>query len=159
MKGQMMYYPLTTNAILEYGNRVFPHKEVITRLPDGTRHQYSFHEMYKRTKKLANALVRQFDIKPGDKVATYAWNHYQHLELYYAIPGVGAVCHPLNIRLSSDQIEYIINHAEDKIIFIDASLASLFEKVVPLTPKLEKCILLNAPADFKTSLPDRKSVV
>lgn len=154
MKGQMMYYPLTTNAILEYGNRVFPNKEVITRLPDGTRHQYSFHDMYLRTKKLANALVQQLDIKPGDKVATYAWNHYQHLELYYAIPGTGAVCHPLNIRLSPDQVEYIVNHAEDKVIFIDATLVPFIEKIVPLIPNVQHFILLNAKKDFKTTLPN-----
>ncbi|MEP7319109.1 MAG: long-chain fatty acid--CoA ligase, partial [Panacibacter sp.] len=154
MKGQMMYYPLTTNTILEYGNRVFAHKEIISRLPDGTRHQYSFHDMYVRTKKLANALVNQLDIKPGDKVATFAWNHYQHLELYYAIPGVGAVCHPLNIRLSFDQVEYIINHAEDKVIFIDATLVPFMEKIAPLIPQVQHFILLNAKADFKTSLPN-----
>lgn len=148
-----MHYPLTTSAIIEYGNRVFPHKEIITRLPDGTRHQYSFHDMYVRAKKLANALVNQLNIKPDDKVATFAWNHYQHLELYYAIPGVGAVCHPLNIRLSADQVIYIVNHAEDKVIFIDATLVPFFEKIAPLTPHVQHFILLNAPQNFTTTLP------
>ena len=149
-----MHYPLTTSAIIEYGNRVFPHKEVVTRLPDGTRHQYSFHDMYVRAKKLANALVNQLNIKPGDKVATFAWNHYQHLELYYAIPGVGAVCHPLNIRLSYDQVIYIVNHAEDKVIFIDATLVPFFEKIAPLTPHVQHFILLNAKENFATTLPN-----
>jgi fatty-acyl-CoA synthase len=154
MKGQMMHYPLTTTAILEYGNRVFSHKEIITKLPDGSRHQYSFHDLYIRSKKLAHALVHQLNIKPGDKVATFAWNHYQHIELYYAIPGMGAVCHPLNIRLSGEQVEYIVNHAEDKVIFIDASLVPLFEKIAALTPMVQRFVLLNAPAGFVTTLPN-----
>jgi fatty-acyl-CoA synthase len=150
MKGQMMHYPLTTTAILEYGNRVFSHKEIITKLPDGSRHQYSFHDLYIRS----HALVHQLNIKPGDKVATFAWNHYQHIELYYAIPGMGAVCHPLNIRLSGEQVEYIVNHAEDKVIFIDASLVPLFEKIAALTPMVQRFVLLNAPAGFVTTLPN-----
>ncbi len=154
MKGQMMHYPLTTNTIIEYGNRVFPQKEVVTKLPNGTRHQYSFNDMYLRAKKLANALVNQLNIKHDDKVATFAWNHYQHLELYYAIPGVGAVCHPLNIRLSHDQVEYIVNHAEDKVIFIDATLVAFLEKIAPLIDKVQHFILLNAPPDFTTTLPN-----
>jgi fatty-acyl-CoA synthase len=154
MKGQMMHYPLTTNTIIEFGNRVFPHKEIISIMPNGSRHQYNFHDLYTRSKKLAHALVHQLNIKPGDKVATFAWNHYQHLELYYAIPGTGAVCHPLNIRLSGEQVEYIANHAEDKVVFIDASLVPLFEMIAPLTPLVQHFILLNAPAGFKTSLPN-----
>ncbi len=154
MKGQMMHYPLTTNTIIEFGNRVFPHKEIISRLPDGSRHQYSFHDMYLRSKKLAHALVHQLHILPGDKVASFAWNHYQHIELYYAIPGAGAVCHPLNIRLSGDQVEYIVNHAEDKVIFIDATLVPFFEKIAALTPMVKWFVLLNAPANFVTTLPN-----
>lgn len=154
MKGLMMDYALTTNSIVDYGNRVFPHKEIITRLPDGTRHQYTFHDMYLRVKKLSNALVNQLGIKRGDKVATFAWNHYQHIELYYAIPGVAAVCHPLNIRLSGDQVEYIVNHAEDKVVFIDATLVPFFEKIVALTPMVQRFVLLNAPVGLTTSLPN-----
>jgi len=152
MKGQIMHYPLTIHSIIEYGNRVFPHKQIVSKLPDGSYHRYTFHDMYKRTKKLANALVHQLGIKPGDKVATFAWNHYQHIELYYAIPGVGAICHPLNLRLSHDQVEYIVSHAEDKVIFIDAVLVPLFEKIAPLTPNIQNYILINAPENFKTSL-------
>lgn len=154
MKGLMMDYPLTIGSIIDYGNRVFPHKQIVTKIPDGTRHQYSYHDMYRRTKKLCNALVNQLGIKPGDRVATFAWNHYQHLELYYAIPGVAAVCHPLNIRLSTDQVEYIVNHAEDKVVFIDATLVPLFEKIASLTTTVKRIILINAPEDFVTTLPN-----
>ena len=152
--GQMMNYPLTTHSIIEYGNRVFPHKEIVSKMPDGSWHRYTNAEMYKRTKKLASALISQLDIQPGDRVATFAWNHYQHFELYYAVPGVGAVCHPLNIRLSSEQIEFIVNHAEDKVVFLDASLIPLFESFAPRLKTVKHIVLLNAPADLHSSLPN-----
>ncbi len=154
MKGQMMDYALTTNSIIEYGNRVFPHKEIVSKLPDGTWHRYSYAEMYKRTKRLASALVNKLNVKTGDRIGTFAWNHYQHLELYYGIPGAGAICHTLNIRLSASQIAYIINHAEDKVIFIDASLVPLFEKIIIPTPSVQHFILLNAPPGFDSILPN-----
>ncbi len=150
----MMSYPLTTHSIIEYANRVFPHQEISSKLPDGSWHRYTFREMYKRTKKLSGALIHQLGIRPGDKIATFAWNHYQHLELYYGIPGAGAVCHTLNIRLSKDQIEYIVNHAEDKVIFIDASLVPLFERIVASCRTVRNFVLLNAPQDFKSGLPN-----
>lgn len=153
LAGQMMQYPLTTHAIIDYGNRVFGHREIVSKLPDGSWHRYSYADMYKRTKLLAAALVNHLNVQPGDRVATFAWNHYEHIELYYGIPGAGAVCHPVNLRLSAEQIAYIVNHAEDKIMFIDASLVPLFEKIAAGAPNLRKYILLNAPADFKTSLP------
>ncbi len=71
MNGLIMPYALTTNAIIEYGNRVYPGKEIITRLPDGSTHRYTFADLYKRTKKLASALVNLLHVKPGDRVATY----------------------------------------------------------------------------------------
>lgn len=153
MLGQMMQSALTTNAIIEYGNRVFPHKEIVTKLPDGSWHRYKFGDAYKRSKRLASVLVKQFGIKPGDRVATFAWNHYQHIELYFGIPGAGAVCHPVNLRLPADQVAFIVEHAADRLMFIDASLVPLFEKIAPNISCIEKYILLNAPADFKTNLP------
>ena len=149
-----MDYPLTTHSIIEYGNRVFPHKEIVSKLPDGSWHRYHYRDLYKRTKKLANALKHRLNILPGERVATLAWNHYQHLELYYAIPGVGAVCHTLNLRLSKDQITFIVNHAEDKVMFIDASLVPIYEKIFSDTKCVQKYIILNAPEDFKTALPN-----
>ena len=154
MKGLMMDYPLTTNAIIEYGNRVFSRKEIVSKLPDGSWHRYTYGDMYKRTKKLSNALINKFGIKQSERVATFCWNHYQHLEMYYAIPGVGAVCHTLNVRLSVDQIVYIIKHAEDKVIFFDATLNALLEKVAPQVDSTIKYVIVNAPAGFKTSIPN-----
>ncbi len=149
-----MDYPLTTNTILEYGNRVFHHKRIITYLPDGSRHEYTFGEMYLRTKQLAHALRHSLGVVDGDTIGTFAWNHGPHVELYYGISGIGAVCHTINVRLSLQQIEYIINHAEDKVIFVDATLAPLLEKVAPRLETVRHYILLNAPEGFTTTLPN-----
>ncbi|MFI5154829.1 MAG: long-chain fatty acid--CoA ligase [Chitinophagales bacterium] len=150
--GQMMNYPLTIQSILEYANRVFPTKEIVSKMPDGSWHRYSNAAFYKRTKKLASALKAKLDVKQGERVASFAWNHYQHLELYFAIPGVGAVCHPLNIRLSPDQIEFIVQHSEDKIVFLDASLISIFEPIASRLPQLKHIVLMNAEEGLQTSL-------
>ena len=152
MNSLMMNYQLTTTTILEYGNSVYPNKKIITYLPDGKRHEYQFSDLYKQCKKLANALTNKLGIKAGDIVGTFAWNHAAHVELYYGIAGIGAVCHPINIRLSSQQTEYIINNSEDRVIFIDATLVPLLEKVAPLLETVECYILLNAPLGFKTTL-------
>ncbi len=154
MNGLIMNYPLTTNTILEYGNSVFHHKKIITYLPNGTRHEYSFGDMYKRCKQLANALTQKLGITKGDMVGTFAWNHGPHIELYYGISGVGAVCHTINIRLSAQQTEYIVNNSEDKVIFVDATLVPLLEKIAPLFETVECFVLLNAPKDFVTTLPN-----
>ncbi|MFT5251543.1 MAG: fatty-acyl-CoA synthase [Flavobacteriales bacterium] len=152
MNSLMMNYPLTTTTILEYGNSVYHYKKIITYLPDGTRHEYQFSDMYKRCKKLANALINKLGIKAGDIVGTFAWNHAPHVELYYGISGIGAVCHPINIRLSGQQTEYIINNSEDRVIFVDATLVPLLEKIAPLLETVESYVLLNAQKDFKTTL-------
>lgn len=150
----MMNYPLTTNTILEYGKSVFQHKKMITYLPDGTRHQYSFSDMYTRCKQLANVLINRLGITTGDVVGTFAWNHGPHVELYYAIAGIGAICHTINIRLSDQQIAYIINNSEDKVIFVDATLVPLLEKIAMLLETVQCFVIINATKDFKTSLPN-----
>lgn len=154
MEGLIMDYPLTTNTILEYGNSVYHHKKIVTYLPNRTRHEYSFGDMYKRCKKLANALTHKLGIVKGDMVGTFAWNHGPHVELYYSISGIGAVCQTINIRLSSNQIEYIINNSEDKVIFVDATLVPLLEKIAPLLETVQHFIILNAPKDFVSNLPN-----
>lgn len=149
-----MNFPLTIPSILEHGYRVYPHKEIISILPDRSRHVYTYTELYKRSKKLSYALVHKLQVKSGEMIGTFAWNHYQHLELYYGIPGAGAVCHTINIRLSSPQTEFIVNNAEDRILFIDATLVPFFEKIAKLLPSVDVYIILNAPTGFNTSLPN-----
>lgn len=151
MNGLMMDYQLTIDRILEHANRMYPTKTVKTMLPDGSMHVYTYADAYKRIKRLSKALVG-LGVDIGDRVGTFAWNNYQHLELYYAIPGAGAVCHTLNIRLSADQLAYIINHAEDKVVFIDGTLLKLYEQAAPLVQSVQHYVLFNAPRDVATTL-------
>jgi fatty-acyl-CoA synthase len=127
MNGLMMDYQLTIPTILRRAESFFGQKEIVSRLPDKSLHRYTYQDFAKRAKKLAVALQR-LDIRQGDRVATLCWNHYQHLETYFAVPSMGAVLHPLNLRFNPDELSYIVNHAEDKIIIVDQVLLPLFEK-------------------------------
>ncbi|MBS1598288.1 MAG: long-chain fatty acid--CoA ligase [Bacteroidetes bacterium] len=127
MRGLMMEYQLTVPSILRRAETLFGKKEIVSCLPDKTIHRYTYSDFAKRSKKLAVALY-ELGIREGDRVATLSWNHYQHLEVYFAVPSIGAVVHPLNIRFSPDDLSYIINEAEDKILIVDQVLLPLFEK-------------------------------
>jgi fatty-acyl-CoA synthase len=148
----MMEYPLTLDRIVEHANRLFPAKRVVTRRADGSVHVCTYADVYRRSKRLANALVG-LGVEPGDRVGTFAWNNHQHLEMYFGIPGAGAVCHTLNIRLSPDQLAYIANHAEDRVVVVDGSLLPLFEKVAGDLDSVEHFVLYNVDRDIETSLP------
>lgn len=153
MQGLMMDYPLTVDRILEHANRQYPHKRISTKLPDGSMHRYTYADLYRRVKRLANVL-KTLDVETGDRVGTFAWNNYQHLELYYGIPCSGAVCHTLNIRLFPEQLAYIVNHAEDKVVFIDATLLPLYERVADQIDCVQHYVLLNARPGIETKLPN-----
>lgn len=133
MYGLMMDYPLTLAQILEHAHRIHADKHVTTRLPNGTLHRYNYATLYQRVKRLANALT-ELGVQRGDRIATYAANTYQHLELYYAIPCLGAVLHPLNVRLSPTQLARIVREAEDKLAFVDSEYVAQFQ---PLQDKID----------------------
>ena len=124
--GTMMNYQLTIDRILEHANRMYPNKLIKTKLPDGEMISHTYANLYTRSKRLGNVLEK-LGVKPGDRVGTFAWNNIEHVEFYFGIPGAGAICHTLNIRLFPEQLSYIVNHAEDKVIFIDGTLLKLFE--------------------------------
>ncbi len=126
MPNFMMSHPLTLTQILEHAYRIHADKQVTTLLPNGTLHRYDYATLYERVQSLANALS-QLGVQCGDRIATYASNTYQHLELYYAIPCLGAVLHPLNVRLSPVQLTQIIHEAEDKLVFVDSAYAVQFQ--------------------------------
>ncbi len=128
MHGLMMDYPLTIGAILRRAETVFPHKTIVTRRPDRSLHRYTCADLGRRARQLAAALAK-LDVAPGDRVATLAWNHHQHLEAYFAVPILGAVLHTLNLRLHPDELTFIVNHAEDKILLVDQTLLPVFEKI------------------------------
>lgn len=127
MNGLIMDYPLTIPAILRRAERHFGPKSILSRLPDKSLHRYDYAALARRSRKLAVALAR-LGVRRGDRVGTFCWNHYRHLEAYFGIPGVGAVLHTLNLRLHPDDLVYIANHAGDKVIIVDDVLWPLFEK-------------------------------
>ena len=126
MLGQMMKLPLTIPSLLEFAARYHGNGEIVSKTVEGPIHRYNFAALARRAKQLANAL-RGLGIGDGDIVGTLAWNGYRHLELYYGVCGVGAVCHTVNPRLFPEQIAYIVNHAEDRYVFIDLTFVKLLE--------------------------------
>ena len=128
MRSTMMDFPLTIGHIFEHGRTLYADSEVITSEADGAR-RIEFGALADRADQLAAGL-RRLGVKPGDRVATFAWNTQEHQEAYFAIPGMGAVMHTVNIRLSAEQIRYVIGHAEDTVMLADASLAPVLGPVL-----------------------------
>ncbi|GAA5109805.1 long-chain fatty acid--CoA ligase [Alloalcanivorax gelatiniphagus] len=122
--GLMMDAPLTLIDVLEYAAQVHPKAEVVSATVEGGIHRQTYRQTRRRVAQLAHALVA-LGVKPGDRVATIAWNGYRHLELYYAIAAIGAVCHTINPRLPADQMAYIVNHADDSLMFFDTTFTPL----------------------------------
>ena len=128
MDGLMMRYPLTLLHVFDRAAKYFPATEIVSRGPDKVIHRRTYGEFHRRTQKLANALTR-LGVKPGDRVATLAWNHGRHLEAYFGIPLCGAVLHTLNPRLSVQDLTYIINHADDAVVLVDDVLWPVWERI------------------------------
>jgi fatty-acyl-CoA synthase len=139
--GRMMDFPLTLTHLLERARRFFPKTEVVSRAADGTLARHDWAQVYARTAKLAHALTR-LGVKPGDRVATLAWNHHRHLEAYFAAPMMGAVVHTLNLRLHPSEIGFIARHAEDSVVIVDRSLAPLFDQFAAQVPTIRHVIYI-----------------
>jgi acyl-CoA synthetase (AMP-forming)/AMP-acid ligase II len=133
MHGLMSERPLLISAIIKHAAVYHRDAEIVSRTVDGGIHRYTYEAAERRAKRLARALSK-LGITPSDRVGTLAWNTFRHFELYYAISGIGAVCHTINPRLFDDQIAYIVNHAEDRLLFVDASFAPLIERLAPHLP-------------------------
>jgi fatty-acyl-CoA synthase len=156
LPGRMMDFPLTLTHFVERVRAFFPKNELVTSLPDKTLCRMTYAEYSARTAKLANALTGKLGVKPGDRVATLAFNHQPHLEAYFAIPCVGAVLHTLNLRLHPTELGYIAKHAEDTVVFCDDALLPLLEKFRADVPSLRKVVVFrNDPNKPRTApLPD-----
>jgi len=129
MRSTMMDFPLTVGHIFAHGRTLYADSEVVTSEADGARRRIQFGALADRADQLAAAL-RRLGVEPGHRVATFGWNNSEHQEAYFAIPGMGAVMHTINIRLSAEQIRYIIGHAEDSVLLADASLAPVLGPVL-----------------------------
>lgn len=150
MQGLTMDYQLTLPALLKRADDLFGEREIVTRLPDKSFHRYTYKDFVRRSKKLAIALG-ELGLEKGDRVATLAWNQYQHLEAYFGVPSAGLVIHTINPRLKGHEIAYIINHAEDKVLLIDETMAPLlagFKDDV----NLERILVFSASGDAPEGL-------
>lgn len=150
MPGLMMDRPLLIAPLLHYAAHFHSDTEIVTRSIEGPIHRSTYAEMYKRTQKLAHALIA-LGVKPGDRVATLAWNTWRHMELYFAVAGIGAICHTINPRLSPEQMRYIIDHAEDRVLFFDITFSDAVAAVCKGSPTLTKRIALTDAAHRPTN--------
>jgi fatty-acyl-CoA synthase len=154
MKGLMQDWPLTCNRIIDHAAIQYPNRKVISRSIEGPIVETTYKEIRQRALKVAQRLVKD-GIKKGDRVATLAWNTARHLEAWYGILGAGAVYHTVNPRLFAEQIIYIVNHAEDKMIFVDLTFVPVLEKLADKLPTLKKYIVLTDKAHMpQTALPN-----
>ncbi len=149
----MQQTPLLMSRILGRGAMLDPNVEVVTLTNDGT-HRQTLEATAKRGARLAHALASH-DIKVGDRIASFMWNNYRHLELYQAVPSMGCVLHTLNIRLSPNDLEYIINHAEDRVIFADEDLLPLLEPILDKIPTVELLVIARHGEGGESSFPNQ----
>ncbi len=141
MLGLMQDWPLTVDRILDHAKNWHPHREVVTRSVEGPIVRISYAEIHGRAKRVSKVL-QGWDVKVGDRIATLAWNTARHIEAWYGIMGIGAVCHTLNPRLFPEQLIYIINHAGDRIIFVDLTFVPLLEAILPHCPTVERVVVM-----------------
>jgi 3-(methylthio)propionyl---CoA ligase len=140
--GQMMYAPMLLSSILEQAARHSAGVEIVSRRVEGDVHRYTYRDCHARAMQLAQALLTR-GTQTGECIGTLAWNGYRHMELYYGVSGIGAVCHTINPRLFPEQIAYIINHARDRFVFFDASFAALVEQIAEQCPHVETWFMLS----------------
>jgi fatty-acyl-CoA synthase len=150
MRGLMSERPLLVSALIQHAARYHGDQEIVSRRVDGRIRRYSYAEAERRARRLARALLR-LGIRPGDRVGTLAWNTDRHFELYYGVSGIGAVCHTINPRLFDEQIVYIVNHASDRLLFVETSFIPLLERLRPQLPVECRLVLLE-PAETSLSV-------
>src|SRR5829696_414048 len=126
LEGLVQDFQLTLPYFLRRAEQLYGHREIVTRRPDKSFHRYTYADFVRRAKKLAVALG-DLGLQKSDRVATLAWNSYQHLEAYFGVPSAGAVLHTINPRLSPEDLAYIVNHAEDRVLLVDETMVKLLD--------------------------------
>lgn len=130
MLGLMQQHPLLISSLIEHAARAHPQALVVSLAPDAPAHRSNYADIASRARQLAGALT-ELGVRAGDRVGTLAWNGHRHLEMFFGASGLGAVLHTVNPRLYAEQIEYVINHAEDQFLFFDVSFTALVEQLAP----------------------------
>jgi len=142
MLGLMQHHPLLISSLIEHAAGVHGDGEIVSRTIQGTIHRCTYADIRRRAAQVAN-LLGALGVQPGECVGALAWNGYRHLELFYGVSGSGAVLHTINPRLFPEQLEYIINHAGDRVLFFDVCFASLVEKLAPRLKSVQHFIALS----------------
>jgi len=150
MKGHMQDWPLLVHTIIDHAEINHGDRELVSRTVEGPIHRTNYGQIAKRSRKLASALKKR-GYGFGDVLATMAWNGYRHMEAWYAISGLGAVCHTLNPRLFDEQLEYIVNHAEDQVLFVDTTFLPIIERMRPKFKTLKEIVVLTDAAGVPPS--------
>ena len=154
MLGLMQDRPLLISSLIEFAALNHGDEEIVSRTVEGPIHRYTYRDCLSRSKKLAKALEK-LGVKQHDRIGTLAWNGYRHVEIYYGVSGMGAVCHTINPRLFPEQIVYIVNHAEDRYLFMDLTFVPLIEKLAGQLPKVEGFVVMTDEAHMpETALPN-----
>lgn len=154
MRGRMMQMPLLVSSLIEHAGRVHGQQEIVSRTVAGPVHHTTWGEVRSRCKQLAGALEAR-GVARGDRLGTVAWNTHRHLEVYFGVSSMGAVCHTLNPRLHPSQLIYIVNHAEDRVLFLHATFVPLLEAVVDELKSVETYVIFGGPEDMpETKLPN-----
>ncbi|MCK5576137.1 MAG: AMP-binding protein, partial [Sphingomonadales bacterium] len=152
MLGLMQDWPLVVSKIIDHAAIWHGDVEIVTHTVEGPVHRYNWAECNVRAKKVAQALER-YGVKRGDRIATLAWNTYRHVELWYGISGMGAVAHTVNPRLFAEQIIYIANHAEDRVMFLDKTFVPMIEPLQAELKSIEAYVVMTDKANMpETSL-------
>jgi fatty-acyl-CoA synthase len=149
MLGLMQSDPVNLISILIHAGRWHGDREVVTNTVEGGIHKQTYADTLARATRLASRL-QQFGINQGDRIGTMGWNTHRHLESWYAISGQGAICHTINPRLFADQIDFIVNHAEDRLIFVDLTFVDLLADLLPKLPTVEAVVIMTD----KAHMPD-----
>src|SRR6201992_517842 len=145
MRGLMQDWPLLCHRIIEHAAKYHGTREVVTRSVEGPIHRTNYAEIHARALKVSQRLERD-GIKLGARVATIAWNTWRHLEVWYGIMGIGAICHTVNPRLFPEQIAWIVNHAQDRVVMVDITFVPVLEKIAANMPSVERYIVLTDAA-------------
>lgn len=154
MNGLMMSVSLNLKSIIEHGTRVNGDGEIVSVTRDNPRHRYTYQEAFTRANQLASAMS-SWGLQPGDRVATLAWNDYRHFETYYAVGCSGYVTHTINPRLFPEQLVFIINHADDQYVFLDADFLPLVEKIADQCPGVKGYVVMISEDQMpETTLPN-----
>jgi 3-(methylthio)propionyl---CoA ligase len=158
LRGQMMNRPLSIPAILDYAAELFPELGIVSVMPDGGIKRQGYVETRRRVAQLAHAL-KKLGVREGDRVATLAWNTHRHFEIYYATAAIGAVCHTINPRLPVSQIDFIMKHAGDALLFHDVDLANLAAEIPYATTLDDKVVVLGSAGDASSRRPAYESLL